>query len=86
LWKWSKRHAPLPSRTTFCLYLAAPVLGAQAITNNWPILHGIHISSPALANALLWLNVLLPWLLVWAFAAAREQADKPVAVSPVTAP
>ncbi len=78
LWQWTKRNASLPSWSKWCLYVAAPILGAQVVAGSWPYLAGMHIISRPLAISLLWLNVLLPWLVLGGFAAARQPAEPPV--------
>ncbi|MES1167130.1 MAG: hypothetical protein ABUL68_03935, partial [Pseudomonadota bacterium] len=80
LWQWTKRNASLPSWSKWCLYVAAPILGAQVVAGSWPILAGMHIISRPLAIALLWLNVLLPWLVVCVFVAARKQGGTSSAI------
>lgn len=85
-WQWTKRNTPLPFRAKWCLYLAAPIFGAQVFTVSWPILAGTHFISRPVAVSALWLNVLLPWLLVGGFAAVRRQSGKtgpsPAAATP----
>ena len=74
--QWTKHHGPLPLRTKFCLYLAAPLLGAQAVTTSWPLFFALSLGQPW-AVSLLWLNVLLPWLMICAFTATEKLAEKP---------
>ena len=74
--KWTRRNAPLPSRAKLCLYLAAPILGAQVIAAVWPFLVSNHLIIRPVALSALWLNVLLPWLLICGFLALRKRAEK----------
>jgi serine/threonine protein kinase/tetratricopeptide (TPR) repeat protein len=82
--KWAKRNAPLPPRAKLCLYVAAPILSAQVVAVIWPFLKSIDLISQPVALAALWLNVLLPWLLICGFVAARKKAEKP-GITPVVA-
>ena len=86
LWQWADRQAPLPSRTKCWLYLAAPILSVQVVTGNWSILEGIHLINRPWAILLLWLNVLLPWLLVGGSAFARQPAESPGIAPSTSAP
>lgn len=77
LLKWAKSNASLPRRTKICLYLAAPLLGAQMVAGEWHVLAASHLISRPWAISILWLNVLLAWLLVWGFTAPANSQTSP---------